>query len=325
MTYDDFISSKRILASPSGFAVHDQDVNQMLFPFQRDIVRLACARGKSAVFAHTGLGKGPIQLEWLRLACRHSGGDGLLLAPLTVSQQFIREAAKFGVNVTLCKSQDDARSGINVTNYERMSSFSLENFAAVAMDESSCIKDWTSKTTAELTSRLASVPFKLCSTATPSPNDHVELGTHAELLDVMKRSSMLAMFFEHDGGDTSSWRLKGHGKSAFWRFVASWAVCVNKPSDFGYSDESYVLPPLHTHEHIVPVDHSVNTEGMLFRCPDLSATGIHHELRLTCDARAERVAEIVRSSPDVPWIIFFTFWTRRRNGFPVRRKFSDLG
>ena len=304
MSYKDFLSRKRIYSPACGFTVTDADINPMLFPFQRDIVKWACGRGKAAVFAHTGLGKGPIQMEWLRLACRHSGGNGLLLAPLAVSHQFIREAAKFGETVNLCKSQADVQPGINITNYERMELFDLESFAAVALDESSCIKDWTSKTTSTLIERLAKVPYKLASTATPSPNDHAELGTHAELLDVMKRSSMLAMFFEHDGGETSKWALKGHGKKPFWKFVASWAVCLNRPSDLGYDDAAYKLPPLQTHEHIVAVDHSQNTEGMLFRCPDLSATGLHKELRLTCAARAVKVAELVNAKPDVPWIIW---------------------
>ena len=302
--YQQFLAAKRILALSSGFNVPDRDINPMLFPHQRDIVKWACLRGKAAVFAHTGLGKGPIQLEWMRLVLARMGGDGLLLAPLAVSQQFIREAAKFGINVTLCKTQADVKPGINITNYERSESFELEGFTAIALDESSCLKDWTSKTSQGLITRLAGVPFKLCSTATPSPNDHAELGTHAELLDVMTRSQMLAMFFEHDGGETSKWTLKGHGKKPFWKFVASWAVCLNKPSDLGYDDALYVLPALHMYEHIVSVDHSINTDGMLFRCPDMSATGLHKELRLTCNARAAKVAELVYAKPDVPWIIW---------------------
>jgi hypothetical protein len=302
--YQQFLASKRVLSLPCGFDVDESTINPMLFPHQRDIVKWACNRGKAAVFAHTGLGKGPIQLEWLRLVLAHAGGNGLLLAPLAVSQQFVREAAKFGIAVTLCKTQADVRDGINITNYERSDSFELEAFTAVALDESSCLKDWTSKTSQGLIERLAKVPFKLCSTATPSPNDHAELGTHAELLDVMTRSQMLAMFFEHDGGETASWKLKGHGKKPFWKFVASWAVCLNKPSDLGYDDALYRLPPLHMHEHIVHVDHSVNTDGMLFRCPDMSATGLHKELRLTCESRAVKVAELVRAKPDVPWIIW---------------------
>ena len=147
---------------------------------------------------------------------------------------------------------------------------------------------------------LKDTPYKLCSTATPSPNDHSELGTHAELLDVMRRPAMLAMFFEHDGKNTSQWVLKGHAREPLFKFVASWAVCVMRPSDLGYPDEGFVLPPLRIIEHVVSVDHSVNTEGMLFRCPDLTATGLHKEMRLTAAARAAKVAELFRPSPMYP-------------------------
>jgi hypothetical protein len=302
--YSDFLASKRILAEPCGFDVPDADISPMLFPFQRDICRWALRRGKAAVFAHTGLGKGPIQLEWCRHVSRHTGGNTLILAPLAVSQQFKREAEKFHIPVNVCREQWEVQPGINITNYERLDSFSLASFAGVALDESSCIKDWTGKTTQRLIEGLSATPFKLCSTATPSPNDHAELGTHAELLDVMRRSAMLAMFFEHDGGETSKWSLKGHGKRPFWKFVASWAVCVKRPSDLGYDDGGFALPPLNMREHIVSVDHSINTDGMLFRCPDLSATGLHKELRLTCDDRARRVAELVSEKPSEPWLLW---------------------
>ena len=302
--YEAFLASKRILADPCGFDVSRERINPMLFEFQADIVQWALRRGKAAIFAHTGLGKGPMQMEWCKHVSEKTGQPTLIAAPLAVSQQFMREAAKFGYDLTHARSQSDVRAGLNVTNYERLDLFDLTQFAGVSLDESSCIKDWTSKTAKTLIERLANTPFKLCSSATPSPNDHAELGTHAELLDVMRRSAMLAMFFEHDGGETSKWALKGHGKRPFWKFVASWAVCVKKPSDLGYEDGGFDLPPLNLQEHIVSVDHSVNTDGMLFRCPDLSATGLHKEMRLTCRDRAKRVAELVAEKPDEPWLLW---------------------
>lgn len=306
--YQEFLASKKIFSSPCGFTIRREDINPMMLDpkheFQADIVQWACGRGKAAIFANTGLGKGPIQLEWCRFVCLHTGGDCLILAPLAVSKQFQREAAKFHIPITLCKSQEDVRPGINVTNYERATAFDLKSFAGIALDESSCIKDFTSKTFTFLLDQLTDTPFKLCSTATPSPNDHAELGTHAEILDVMSRAQMLAMFFEHDGGETSKWTLKGHGKKPFWKFVASWAVCISKPSDLGYDDSAYILPTLNIEEHIVSVDHSINTDGMLFRSPDMSATGLHKEMRLTAKDRAEKVAELVYDNPNVPWIIW---------------------
>lgn len=306
--YSAFLASKRIFAQPCGFEIDRSQINPMMLDpkheFQADIVQWACRRGKAAIFASTGLGKGPMQLEWCRFVCMHTGGDCLIVGPLAVAQQFVREAAKFGIALTLCKSQADVKPGINVTNYERLDLFDLSHFVGVSLDESSCIKDFTSKTAKSLIEKLAKTPFKLCSSATPSPNDHAELGTHAELLDVMSRAQMLAMFFEHDGGQTSKWTLKGHGKKPFWKFVSSWAVCISRPSDLGYDDTAYILPPLNMQEHIVVVDHSVNTDGMLFRCPDMSATGLHKEMKLTAKDRAEKAAELVAELPNEPWLIW---------------------
>lgn len=302
--YDDFLNSKKILAQSCGFDIEDSQLNQMLFPFQRDIVRWALKRGKAAVFAHTGLGKGPIQMEWSRQVCLFTGGNVLIMAPLAVAEQFTHEAAKFGIEVNLCQSQFEVKPGINITNYDRIKDFRLSSFAGVSLDESGILKSWNSKTTQYLTEALKDVRFKLCSSATPSPNDHAELGTHAELLDVMARTQMLAMFFEHDGGETSKWMLKGHGKKPFWKFIASFAVCLRLPSDLGYDDEGYILPPLNMQEHIVGVDQSIATEGMLFRVPDMSATGLHKEMRLTATDRAKKVAEIVMRKPSESWLIW---------------------
>ena len=309
LSYDEFLASKRIFSKPCGFEIDRSQINPMMLDpkhaFQADIVQWACRRGKAAVFAATGLGKGPIQLEWCRFVCLHTGGDCLIVAPLAVAMQFVREAAKFSTTITLCREQSDVRPGINVTNYDRLDLFDLKHFAGVSLDESSCIKDWQSKTSQGLIAALESTPFKLCSSATPSPNEHSELGTHAELLDVMSRTQMLAMFFEHDGGQTSKWSLKGHGKKAFFNFLSQFCVCVSKPSDIGpYDDAAYVLPPLNLIEHIVAVDHSINTDGMLFRCPDMSATGLHKEMRLTAGDRAASAAQLVSEKPDEPWLIW---------------------
>lgn len=302
-SYQDFLSSKRILSEACGFKVKDSKLNPMLKDFQRDVLMWDVRRGKPANFLLTGLGKGPIQMDWARLVLEHTNKPTLIAAPLAVAQQFKRESEKFGIEVNLCKSQADVRKSVNITNYDRLDAFDVESFAGVALDESSCIKDWTAKTTKTLTERLKHTRYKLCSTATPSPNDHSELGTHAELLDVMTRAQMLAMFFEHDGGETSKWSLKGHGKLPYWKFCASWSCCVMKPSDLGYSDEGYDLPPLNLIEHIVQVDQSTATEGMLFRVPDMSATGLHKEMRLTCEERARKCAELVWEQKHEPWLI----------------------
>lgn len=309
--YQTFLASKKLYAKPCGFHVDIEDINPMLrtpaHRFQADIVQWDCARGKAANFLSTGLGKGPIQMEWCRLVSKHTGGDTLILAPLAVADQFVHdEAPKFGMHINLCESMADVKPGINITNYDRMELFDMSHFAGVSMDESSCIKDFNSKTAQYLVNKLSGTRYKLCSTATPSPNDHAELGMHAEILDVMSRAQMLAMFFEHDGGDTAKWTIKGHAKKPFWHFMASFCRCVGKPSDIdpGYDDSAYVLPRLNLVERIVSVDHSVHTDGMLFRCPDMSATGIHKEMRLTAESRAKEAAELVREKPEEPWLIW---------------------
>jgi hypothetical protein len=302
--YREWLATKRTLAQPCGFEISESRVNPRLFAFQKDTVRFDLMRGKAANFAHTGLGKGPMQMEWCAHVGEYAKGNTLIAAPLCVAQQFQREAVKFNYDVTLCKDHGGVRGGINVTNYDRLDQFDLTKFVGVSLDESSCLKDWTSKTASTLIERLKATPYKLCSSATPSPNDHAELGTHCELLDVMRRPAMLAMFFEHDGGETSKWSLKGHGKKPFFRFCASWSVCIKTPSDLGYPDDGFILPPLNMTEHIVPIDYSISSEGMLYRSPDLSAPVLQKEMRLTADDRARKVAEIVTSKPNVPWLIW---------------------
>jgi DNA modification methylase len=304
MTYPEFLASKRIIAQKSGFDVPTDQLNPQLKDWQQRIVTWALRRGKAAIFADTGLGKTFMLLEWARWVSQHTGGNVLVLTPLAVAQQTKREGLKFGIDVTVCRSQDDVQPGINVTNYEMLDHFDTASFAGVVLDESSLIKEFTGATTKRLIEEFANTPYKLACTATPSPNDHMELGTHAELLGAMSRVEMLAMYFTHDGGDTSKWRLKGHAERKFWQWVASWAVYIQKPSDIGGSDEGYDLPTLHLIEHQVAVDQSVNTDGMLFRVPDMSATGLHKEMRLTSDVRAARVAELVHGCPDEPWLIW---------------------
>ena len=303
-SYDEFLASKRVLAPSVGFTVDRTTLNPNLFTWQADVTQWALEKGKAALLQATGTGKTIQELSWSDQVCRRADGDVLLLAPLCVSLQTHNEGIKFGIPTTLCRTQDDVKPGINITNYEMLDHFTTSHFKGVVLDESSRIKDFTSKSATTLIQKFSGTPYKLCGSATPAPNDHAELGTHAEFLDVMTRSQMLAMFFEHDGGQTSKWDLKGHARKPFWHWMASWAVCLNLPSDLGYPDDGYILPPLNMQEHIVSVDHSIATEGMLFRCPDLSATGLHKELRLTIADRARTVAELVMSNPDEQWLLW---------------------
>lgn len=245
--YEQFIQAKRPALIPTGFT--PSDINPMLFPFQRDIVTWACKRGRACILLDCGLGKTPIQLEWARLVADHADGPVLILAPLSVSLQTQREGVKFGIPVTVCRSQADVIDGVNITNYEMLHHFDPAAFVGVVLDESSILKAHDGKTRSRIIESFSDTAYKLACTATPAPNDHMELGNHAEFMGVMSRTEMLSMFFVHDGGDTSQWRLKQHGETAFWEWVASWAVLMRRPSDLGYDDDGFVLPALNVHRY----------------------------------------------------------------------------
>ena len=252
-TYEDFIHSKRTTMPPAGFSIDRDALHPSLFDFQKDIVRWALRRGRAAIFAGTGLGKTRMQTEWAMHVHKLSGGDVLMLAPLAVAAQTVREAAELGYEITICRSQDDVRPGLNITNYEMLHHFEPLLFEGVVLDESSILKSFTGKTRTELIESFAFTPYRLACTATPAPNDYMELGNHAEFLGVMSRTEMLSTFFVHDGGETQKWRLKGHAEDAFWRWVASWGVMLEKPSDLGYPDDGYILPPLNVQDVVIDV------------------------------------------------------------------------
>jgi superfamily II DNA or RNA helicase len=229
--YETFLAQKRLTAPLAGFECGP--IDERLFPFQRDIVRWALRKGKAAIWADCGLGKTLMALEWARHVIQHcdAGGKILILTPLAVAQQFRAEGEKFGIPVTVCKIATDVQPGINVTNYERLHLFDVSQFVGIVADESSILKDYTSATRNALIETFAKTPFRLACTATPSPNDIMELGNHAEFLGVMTRTEMLAMWFIHDGGKTSDWRLKGHAQKLFWSWVTTWAVSISNPAD----------------------------------------------------------------------------------------------
>lgn len=297
--YEDFIEKKLVRIPDSGFK--SVNINSMLFDFQKDIVEWACRKGKAAIFADCGMGKTPMQLEWARQVCLHTGGNVLILAPLAVAAQTKREGDKFGINVTVCRSQDDIASGVNVTNYEVMHKFDLESFAGIVLDESSILKSFTSATRNAIIDGFEKTPYKLACTATPSPNDYMELGNHAEFLGAMTRTEMLAMFFIHDGGSTSKWRLKGHASERFWDFVASWAVMIRDPEDMGYHVDGFELPELH--EDVVEIESGIVNESRLF---NVAAEGIQEQQkakRQTIVKRARKCADMVNASTR-PWIVW---------------------
>ena len=313
MTYSDFIAAKARSAPPVGIA-DPPTLPDFLFPFQADCVRWTLRRGRAALFEDCGLGKSPQQLVWSDAVARHAGSPVLILAPLAVAQQTVREGEKFGIRVSYATSGALADGPITITNYERLDAFDLSRFAGIVLDESSILKAFDGKTRNQIIEASQPVSFRLACTATPAPNDFMELGNHAEFLGVMTRAEMLSMYFVHDGGSTQDWRIKGHAEDAFWRWVCTWAVMLRRPSDLGYDDGAFVLPPLEIVEHVSAIDHLTaqkalehqkeGTQGRLFASEAVTLQEQRYARRSTIEDRARLAAEIVASKPDVPWLIW---------------------
>lgn len=302
--YDAFLRTKLLVAEPAGFEP-PVDLCAGLFPFQSDIVRWALRRGRAAIFADTGLGKTGMQLVWADHVHRRTGRDVLILAPLAVASQTEREGAKFGVSVTHARDGADVRPGVNVTNYDRLHRFDVGRFGGVVLDESSILKSYDGATRTALIQAFARTSYRLACTATPAPNDHTELGNHAEFFGIMSRSEMLSMFFVHDGGSTQDWRLKGHARRAFWRWVSSWGVMMRRPSDLGYPDDGFVLLPLQMVQHTVKLGAKhVQDAGLLFA---MAAVGLDEQRKMRRATLGDRVAAAaakINAEPSEPWIVW---------------------
>ena len=297
--YEDFIKTKQFKDVKSGF--EPGDLNKNLFEFQEAITRWALRRGRAAIFANTGLGKTLMQMAWAEKVCEHTGGRVLVVAPLAVAKQSVNEAAKFGVTAQYVREQPSVKlSEILVTNYEMLDKFDLSTFEGIVLDESSILKNRDGKTRKAIIESCQRIPYRLSCTATPSPNDHMELGNQAEFLGVMGMNEMLAMFFTHDGGNTSKWRLKGHGERKFWEWMATWAVTITKPSDLGFSNEFYDLPPLVMHERLVK---SPESGTSLFVDIAQTLTERRQAKKDTLDARVEEVASLCNGNDD-QWLVW---------------------
>jgi DNA modification methylase len=300
MEYQDFLSSKITKVQPSGF--EPTSLPDWLFDYQAYIVRLALVKGRFAIFANTGLGKTSMQLAWADAVYCHTNRPVLIVAPLAVAKQTATdEAEKFGVTVQYCNSQDDVINGINITNYEKLSKFDCDTFVGVVLDESSILKSFTGSIRNQLIEYFQDTPYKLACSATPSPNDHMELGNHAEFMGIMSRTEMLAQYFVHDSGDTSKWRLKKHAGNPFWKWLSEWSVMIQKPSDLGFSDAGHDLPPLN--EEYLHITTDIKREGELFA---LTATGLTEQRqikKLTMDERCTAIADLVNNS-DEQWLVW---------------------
>lgn len=296
--YLKFIEGKNEAYNGAGFA--PESINPALFPYQEEIVRWACEKGRAAIFADTGLGKTLMQVEWARQVHLHTGKPVLILAPLAVSAQTIREARKFGIEIT--QSKDGAVHPITVTNYEKIHLFDFAQFSGIVLDESSILKSFTGKTKQELVERSQVVPYRLACTATPSPNDHMELGNHSQFLGVMPSSEMLMRFFQNDTMSAGGYTLKGHARKPFWEWVSTWAAYISKPSDMGFSDDGFVLPELVEETLRIAREGVEDLSDLL---PEtINATTLHKIGRETVDARASAIAEAVTKEPNESWLIW---------------------
>ena len=302
MNYNEFLESKQRIPPACGFDKPKEEMNPLLFEWQKDIVRWALKKGRAALFEECGNGKTIQQLEFCRCVSEHTGLPALIAAPLTVAEQTRREGAKFGYEVTLCRRQEDVRPGINVTNYEMLDHFDASVFGAVVLDESSIIKNYMGKVRNQIIEMFQNVPYRLSCTATPSPNDYMELGNQVEFLGIMSRTEMLATFFTHDGSNTSQWRLKGHAETRFWEWVATWAVVLTCPGDLGYPNDGYILPELRMHEHLVRCRNLMDRG--LFDWVAQTLTERRDARRMSLRERCEKAAELVASAPEEQWIIW---------------------
>lgn len=303
--YRQFVDRKLSRVPPTGLVnAGAVQLPAGLFDFQSALTTWALRRGRAAIFADTGLGKSRMQLAWADAVHCEAGHDVLILAPLAVAAQTVAEGGEIGVAVTHCRDGADVRPGLNITNYDRIHRFDCSRFGAVVLDESSIIKHHTSKTLALLLEAFEQTPFKLCATATPAPNDWTELGTHAEFLGICTQTEMLAEYFVHDGGDTQSWRLKGHARAEFWRWVASWAALVRTPEDLGFDGSRYALPPLKVHQHVTKsTGHDPAETGMLFALEASTLSERRHARRNSLEGRVAGCAAKVNADRQ-PWVVW---------------------
>ena len=285
MDYTDFLKEKLLITPDTGMAEIPK-LNKQLFLFQKVLVEWALRKGRAALFCDCGLGKTPMQLEW----AKHIPGRVLILAPLAVAQQTVREGKKFGIPCEYARQQDGSDAKIVIANYEMLEHFDQTAFDGVVLDESSILKAFDGKTRTRIIETFCKTRYRLACTATPAPNDYMELGNHSEFLGIMSRVEMLSMFFVHDGGDTQKWRLKGHAQKDFWRWICSWAVMLSKPSDLGFKDDGFELPELRFHQ--IVVDDSRKMEGYLF---PMEARSLQERLQ----ARRATVSDRVKACSDV--------------------------
>jgi hypothetical protein len=298
--YKSFLASKAPIAHAVGF--EPSSLPDHLFDFQKSVVDFAIRQGRTGLYLDTGLGKTRCQLEWLHQSAQKSNGYGLLLTPLAVAKQIEREALALGYEARVIRDQSQAREGINICNYDRLEKLDPDEFGAVSLDEASIIKNFNGKVSGALADAFKGHRFRLCATATPAPNDHMELGQQSNFLGIMSGNEMLMRWFINDTAEASQkWRLKKHAEQDFWDWMASWSRMAQNPEDLGFDGSAYILPPMNVIKHKTIGSNIKPEDGSLFM-GDVSATNMHHIKRQTSDARANVIAEAAdNNEPFIAW------------------------
>lgn len=299
-SYEAFLASKA--PRPIAYGVEPGPMPDHLFDFQAAGTAFCIRQGRAALFEDTGLGKTRQELEFLRQSIAATNGVGLLLTELAVTRQIEAEGLSLGYDCRVIREMDDVGPGINICNYDRINKLAPSAFGAVALDESDILKSFTGATTRALIRMFADTRFRLCATATPAPNDHMELGQHAEFLGIMASNEMLARWFVSDQTEMGRYRLKRHGENAFWDWMASWSRCAENPEDLGFDGSRFVLPPLKIIRHRVAGDIRAPA-GALFM-NEMSATNMYSVKRQTSEARADAIAGLIEAEPNESWLIW---------------------
>lgn len=295
MNYEEFLKSKHKTVQPSGFDVDISELNPRLFEWQKVTTQWLIRKGKACYFADTGLGKTITELEFADKVSKKTNGKVLIVTFLTVAIQTESESRKFGYNAKLVRNQSECtENGVYITNYEMLEHFSSDGFTGIVLDESSILKSYMGVTKQKIIKEWGDIEYKLSCTATPSPNNQMEILNQAEFLGIMKSHEALAIWFINDTSQSGNYMLKGHAIKSFWEWVSSWAICISKPSEIGFSDEGYILPKLNESEIVIEIDEtSEDLEEGFFRKIETNATAFHKEKRLTAELRAMKCAEIV--------------------------------
>lgn len=303
--YEKFLEKKKISAVSCGFEKPKEQMCEQMFDWQKDIVYFALRKGRCALFEDCGLGKTIQSLEWAQSVSDYTEKPVIIVCPLAVAEQTKREGEKFGFSVSVVRDSTQVRNGINVTNYEILNHFDASAFGGVVLDESSILKNYSGKMRTEIIEMFRDTPYKLSCTATPAPNDYMELGNQAEFCGVMTRTEMLATYFIHDGGETSKWRLKGHGKDKFWEWLATWAVVMTNPRDLGYDGEGFDLPKLRTIQHTVKSeDNIIDDNFSLFANVAKTLNERRSARRNSLEARCVVAAKLIAEKPDEQWLVW---------------------